>query len=398
MIRSFTVSQLNRYVKSMLDEDIILADLTVTGEIVGFKAHSSGHWYFSLKDEGGSVAVAMFKLQRARAAFTPQNGMKVRVQGKVTLYEQSGQYQMVGFSLRPDGAGSLHAAYEQLRDKLRAEGLFDQSRKKELPRLPKSIGVVTSKTGAALQDILNILGRRYPVGGVVLCSVNVQGEDAPIQIAVGIKKLAALSACDVIIVGRGGGAAEDLWAFNTEEVARAVAGCPIPIISAVGHETDVTLCDFAADLRAPTPSAAAELAAPDIADIQRGINNAAAVMRSVLNDKLYHFTAGFKREAARIESRSPQNRLLLRSAAVERLGVRMRGASDNKISRGETRLAVVSARLAACNPFEVLRRGYCAAHKDGRIISSAAEAVKMNSFTLKFYDGETEVVSKKEES
>ena len=412
MIKSFTVSQLNRYVKSMLEEDIILADITVSGEIMGFKAHSSGHWYFTLKDEGGSVPVAMFKWQRTRTAFTPQNGMKVRVQGKITLYEQTGQYQMVGYMMRPDGVGSLHAAYEQIRDKLRAEGLFNQERKRKLPRLPEKIGVVTSKNGAALQDILNILARRYPIGEIVLYPVTVQGEDAPGQIAAGIKKLSSLSACDVIIVGRGGGAAEDLWAFNTEEVARAVADCPIPVISAVGHETDVTLCDFAADLRAPTPSAAAELAAPDIADIGRGVNNAMSVMQSMMNDKLYYFTDKIRNSSVRIENKSPQNQLLIQSARLEWLRTRIESAADKKIKtrrellpflesristginkkldRCGSRLAVVSARLTGLGPFEVLRRGYCAAHKNGKIISSVAEAARQNSFTVRFWDGDVE--------
>ena len=259
-----TIGQLNAYVKSLLDGDDNLNHVYVSAEISNFTNHyRTGHFYFSLKDENAVIRAVMFRSSAQRLKFLPQDGMRVIVRGRVSLYERDGQYQLYVDDLQPDGVGALNLAYEQLKEKLSKEGLFAPERKKTLPRYPMRVGVVTSPTGAAVRDIINVLSRRFPLAQIILQPVQVQGADAPGQIADAIRLFNEKKAADVLIVGRGGGSLEELWAFNEEEVARAVAASEIPVVSAVGHETDFTICDFAADLRAPTPSAAAELCVPD---------------------------------------------------------------------------------------------------------------------------------------
>ena len=256
-----TVSQLNAYVKSIMDSDYNLSDILVSGEISDFTNHyRTGHYYMTLKDEKACIQAVMFKGSNIRLKFMPENGMRVIARGRVSVFERDGKYQLYIDDMQPDGIGSLSIAFEQLKAKLEKEGLFDKSKKPRIPVCPMRVGVVTSPTGAAVRDIVNVLGRRFPLAQIVFCPVQVQGENAAPQIADAIKRFNKGKYADVLIVGRGGGSVEDLWAFNEEIVARAVAGSEIPIISAVGHETDFTICDFAASLRAPTPSAAAELA------------------------------------------------------------------------------------------------------------------------------------------
>ena len=259
----YTVAQVNSYIKAAMDKDPILSGLFIRGEISNFKTYPSGHSYFSLKDEGGSIRCVMFRREASRLRFRPENGMKVIAFGRITVFPRDGQYQLYCGELTPEGAGDLHVAFEQLKEKLFREGLFDASHKKPLPRYPERIALVTSPAGAALRDMLRILGARYPLASVVLLPVRVQGAGAPEEIAAALRYASVHRIADLVITGRGGGSIEDLWAFNEEIVARAIYDCKIPVISAVGHEPDVTIADFVADLRAATPSNAAELAVPD---------------------------------------------------------------------------------------------------------------------------------------
>ena len=359
-----TISQLNRYIKSLLDGDQMLSSVFLTGEISNFTNHyKSGHMYFSLKDSQCVVRAVMFAAQARRLRFLPQDGMKVIVRGRVTVYEQSGQYQVYVDDMQPDGLGALNLAYEQLKTRLAAEGLFDASRKKSLPAYPKAVGVVTSPTGAAVQDIKQILGRRFPLAEVILCPVLVQGAGAAEQIAAAVERFNRLDCADVLIVGRGGGSMEDLWAFNEEIVARAVANSRIPVISAVGHETDFTICDFAADLRAPTPSAAAELAVPDIRELMAYVSGSMLRMKKSLGIEMHRMQ-------------------------IDRLVDRMSGKMKRDLETGRMRLAERSASLQAFSPLRVLARGYSVAlDADGETVRSAAQVRQGDSLNLIVQDG-----------
>jgi exodeoxyribonuclease VII large subunit len=354
-----TVTQLNRYLKSIFDGDAHLANVFLTGEISNFTDHyRSGHLYFSLKDDRSVIRAVMFAQQARRLKFRPGDGMRVIARGRVSVYEQSGQYQLYVQDMQPDGLGALNLAFEQLKKKLAAEGLFDPKRKKSLPKFPQSVGVVTSPTGAAVQDIRQILGRRYPLAQVVLCPVLVQGEGAAEQIAEAIRRFNRLRCADVLIVGRGGGSIEDLWAFNEEIVARAVAESEIPVISAVGHETDYTICDFAADLRAPTPSAAAELAVPDIRELLSAVSSAGVRMKQALS-------------------------LDLRRMQMDRLVERMVRQMKREVETGKMMLSQKSAALDALSPLRVLERGYAVAlDPKGAALKNAADAVPGEPLTL----------------
>ncbi|WP_101697884.1 exodeoxyribonuclease VII large subunit [Clostridium minihomine] len=359
-----TVSQLNRYLKALMDGDQNLSSVFLSGEISNFTNHyKSGHLYFSLKDSQCVVRAVMFAPQARRLRFVPQDGMKVIVRGRVTIYEQSGQYQLYVDDMQPDGLGALNLAYEQLKTKLAAEGLFDASRKKPLPQFPKAVGVVTSPTGAAVQDIKQILGRRYPLAEVVLCPVQVQGAGAAEQIAEAVARFNRLDCADVLIVGRGGGSIEDLWAFNEEIVARAVASSQIPVISAVGHETDFTICDFGADLRAPTPSAAAELAVPDVRELAASIAGARQRMCQSL---------GLEMHRMRVDQ------------MVDRLTRKM----GRELETGKMQLAEKSAALQALSPLKVLSRGYTVAlDAQGRTVKTTEKITQGDSLSLILQDG-----------
>ena len=269
-----SVTQLNKYIKSYFDSDENLLNIFLNGEISNFTNHyRTGHFYFTLKDDDSAIRAVMFRSNASRIKFMPGDGMKVIVRGRVSVYEATGQYQVYVDDMQPDGIGALNLAFEQLKEKLTNEGLFDLSRKKQLPQYPQKVGVITSPTGAAVQDIINVLGRRYPLAEVVFCPALVQGDGAHQQLINAVKKFNAENAADVIIIGRGGGSIEDLWEFNNEDLARTIYNSKIPVISAVGHETDFTICDFVADLRAPTPSAAAELAVPDINELKYSLSS-----------------------------------------------------------------------------------------------------------------------------
>lgn len=385
-----TVTQLNGYVKGLLEEDMLLGDVYVSGEISNLKRHSSGHVYFSLKDSGGAVSAAMFKWQARYLKFAPADGMRIIAHGKVTLYEPSGQYQMIVASMQPDGVGALYAAYEKLKRRLEAEGLFAPERKKPLPKMPERVGIVTSKTGAAVQDIINIISRRFPLCELLLAPVQVQGAAAPAEIAAAIERFNAQNACDVMIVGRGGGSIEDLWSFNDEAVVRAVAASGIPVVSAVGHETDFTLCDFAADMRAPTPSAAAELAVPDAAELQKLIDGLKRRSFSAVASAAVRQSERLDRASKRRCFRSPELLIEAKTQRFDMAVTRLRTAGVAALVKPGKQLAACASKLAALDPLAVLKRGYAIIEKDGGVASSAAELQSGERVSIRFGDGKKE--------
>lgn len=384
-----SVSQLNFYIKSLLDGDKNLSSVFVTGEISNLSDHyRSGHLYFSLKDEKSSIKAVMFANSASRLRFLPENGMKVIVRGRVSVYETAGQYQLYAEDMQPDGAGVLAVAFEQLKAKLRAEGLFEQSHKKPLPRMPRRVGVITSPTGAARRDIESILKRRFPLAQVLLCPVLVQGARSAKELARAVSYLDGQKACDVIIIGRGGGSAEDLSAFNDEALARAVFAAQTPVISAVGHETDFTICDFVSDLRAPTPSAAAELCVPDREELAQKLSEQRFTMQKLMEIKLH-------REQARIgalaQSRCLRNPMecyiLQNSQTLDRLSQRLANGLISGVSAKNQGLSALAAKLDALSPLKILARGYAVASKDGKTVKSVKGLKKGDAFTLLLSDG-----------
>ena len=388
-MRVITVSQLNRYVKMLLQEDAALTPVYVSGEISNFVNHyKSGHLYFSLKDENALVKAVMFRTYAARLAFRPEGGMKVIVRAKASVYEKDGTFQLYVEDMQPDGVGALQIAYEQLKKRLQEEGLFDAARKKALPPFPTRIGVITSPTGAAVRDILNILARRYPPAQVVFLPVLVQGEGAPPQLVAALERMNREKAADVLIIGRGGGSLEELWAFNDERVCRAVAASEIPVISAVGHETDFTLCDFAADLRAPTPSAAAELAVPDAAELFLSLRQTqvqlTVLMRSRLEKvrtelQILHRQKALSSPTYYVEQMAMQLDLLTRS---------FEHSAKTALQDAHAQLSALTARLDALSPLKVLSRGYAMARTDGgRLVTSVADICKGDTLYMDMCDG-----------
>lgn len=384
-----SVSQLNFYIKSLLDGDQNLSNVFVTGEISNLSGHfRSGHLYFSLKDGKASVKAVMFSSSAARLRFLPENGMNVIVRGRVSVYEASGQYQLYVEDMQPDGAGSLAVAFEQLKNKLSREGLFDQAHKKPIPLMPRKIGVITSPTGAARRDIESILKRRYPLAEVLLCPVLVQGTGAAAQLLRAVEYMDGESLCDVIIIGRGGGSAEDLSAFNDETLARAVYGAKTPVISAVGHETDFTICDFVADLRAPTPSAAAELCVPDQEELKEELKGFSLRMKKQMEAML---SANRARVDALSSSRwlkSPFDCYITQnSQALDQLSQRLYSGIDKEITAKKQQLSMLSSQLGALSPLHILSRGYAVASRDGKALKSVKEVKGGDEFSLLLSDG-----------
>ena len=383
-----TVSQLNTYIKSLLDGDPHLQSVYVCGEISNFVNHyRSGHFYLSLKDDNAVIQAVMFRSAASRIKFTPQNGMKVLVRGRVSLFERSGQYQIYIDDMQPDGVGSLQLAFEQRKEKLAKEGLFDADRKRPIPKYPARIGVVTSPTGAVLQDIRNVLTRRYPLATLVLCPVLVQGTEAAGQIAAAIRRFHDCGAADVLIVGRGGGSMEDLWAFNEEIVVRAVAASQIPIISAVGHETDFTLCDFAADLRAPTPSAAAELAAPDRADLHIQLFERQAAMKRALQRRVEENRRHLLAIRQSRSMASPLYAVELRRMKLDYRAEQLKSTFLHTVRAHRQAFGVLAGKLDALSPLKVLARGYAIASNEQGLVTKAAQAKPGENLNLKFMDG-----------
>lgn len=354
-----TVSQLNFYLKSLLDNDSRLQFLLMEGEISNLTDHySSGHIYFSLKDDKSVVRAVMFSYAAKNLKFKPQNGMKVLVRGRVTVYEPAGQYQVYVEDMQPDGVGALSLQFEQLKEKLNKEGLFSDEHKKALPKFPQRIGVITSPTGAAVRDVFNILSRRFPCADIIMCPVLVQGDNAATQLTNAVNLFTENDIADVIIIGRGGGSQEDLWAFNDENLARAIYNCNTPIISAVGHETDFTICDFVSDLRAPTPSAAAELAVPDKADLLSDFSSQRQYVDAIMSKKILELEKSLSNSARLVEAYSPQKVVLDYSKSLEMIKKRLRVAPQNIVDSKIKSITEFLSKLSALNPINVLMRGY----------------------------------------
>ena len=384
-----SVTQLNTYIKSIIDGDGLLRSLYVVGEISNFTNHyRTGHFYLTLKDENCAVKAVMFASANRRLKFMPENGMKVIVRGRVSVFERDGQYQLYIDDMQPDGLGALNLAFEQLKNRLAQEGLFDERFKKPIPYRCMRIGVVTSATGAVIQDIRNVISRRYPLAEIILAPVQVQGASAAPQIADAIERFNSGDYADVLIVGRGGGSLEDLWAFNEEIVARAVFKSRIPIISAVGHETDFTICDFVADLRAPTPSAAAELAVPDIREdiafVQTVVYECEATLLQRVNDEKERLEI----IKERLRYRSPSMLIDQKIQTVDTLMTSALLSVQRKLDSETARLSSTAARLDALSPLKVMARGYSIVTKDEKVVASSKALKKGDRITVGFSDGE----------
>lgn len=383
-----TVSQVNSYIKTMLDGDKRLSNVFINGEISNFNNnYKSGHLYFSLKDDKALIKAVMFSSNANKLRFLPKDGMKVIVTGRISVYEASGQYQVYVNSMQPDGIGALAIAFEQLKNKLSAEGLFDESHKLALPEFPKKIGVITSPTGAVLQDIKNVISRRYPIAEVVLCPVTVQGESAAKELTAAVKKFNAVHSADVIIIGRGGGSFEDLNCFNDELLVREIYNSKIPVISAVGHETDFTLCDFVADLRAPTPSAAAELAVPDIMQLEQYINDIYIKMHSCMERKLYTESQALDALSDNFSIEKIKLKINGEIGSVAFAEKQINSLFKNMLSIKHLQIDNFADKLTHLSPTNVLKRGYSYVKKDGLTVSSAARLSVNDSVSLEFVDG-----------
>lgn len=384
-----SVRQLNLYVRSLIEGDIRLNNVTVTGELSNFKDHySSGHFYFTLKDKDAAIRCVMFRSFASRVLFRPQDGLQVVLRGKVSLYEKDGQYQFYAEEMLSAGAGDLNLQFEQIKEKLQNEGLFDADSKRKLPLFPKKIAVVTSETGAAVQDILNILSRRWPVSNIVLCPVSVQGERAVPEMCDALDRIYQLDFADLIIIGRGGGSVEDLWAFNSEVLARKIYESPIPVISAVGHETDFTICDFVADLRAPTPSAAAELAVPDIDEIFALIEKYRVIFKNALVSKYNLCSAKLNTCLNSAVMKNPVDFIINKKhIELDRCSDILKLSLKNNLSNAETKLSKYAAVLDGLSPLKVLSRGYSALVKDNINVNSVKQLNVGDSVNLHLVDG-----------
>ena len=384
-----SVTQLNTYIKSIIDGDMLLRSLYVVGEISNFTNHyRTGHFYLTLKDENCAVKAVMFALSNRRLKFMPENGMRVIVRGRVSVFERDGQYQLYIDDMQPDGLGALNLAFEQLKNKLAQEGLFDECYKRPIPHRCTRIGVVTSATGAVIQDIRNVISRRYPLAEIILAPVQVQGAAAAPQIVDAIEQFNSGDYADVLIVGRGGGSLEDLWAFNEESVARAVFNSRVPIISAVGHETDFTICDFVADLRAPTPSAAAELAVPDIREDIAFIQTVTYECEAMLLQKIADEKNRLDIIKERLEYRSPVMLIDQRLQLVDSYMTSALLSIRRKLDTENARFSAAAARLDALSPLKVMARGYSIVTKDKKVVTSSEMLKRGDTVTVGFADGE----------
>lgn len=373
---ALSVTDLNLYIKDIIAVDDILGDVLVKGEISNFKAHSSGHMYMSLKDSGSVLRAVMFRSAAAKLTFAPQNGTKVVAHGRIGVYERDGQYQLYIDKMQPEGQGDLYAAFEMLKQKLAKEGLFDPAHKKRLPKYPKRIGVVTAPTGAAIRDIINVLTRRFSYADIVLYPVLVQGENSAASIVSAINYFNATKSADVLIVGRGGGSIEDLWSFNEEAVARAIYDCEIPIVSAVGHEIDFTISDFVADLRAPTPSAAAELVVPSQDELAEKFNNVYKLIYKQARQIIENRRMRVERCADRPIFKNPKGRIDDKRIYLDNLEHMFETAAQSVLKEKKRLFSENAAKLDAMSPLGTLGRGYSVAKSDNGVIIRSVEQIK----------------------
>ena len=388
-----TVSQLNFYVKSILDSDQRLNYVFLCGEISNLTDHyRSGHIYLSLKDNKSVIRAVMFAGNARNLKFKPMEGMKVICRGRVTLYEATGQYQYYIEDMQPDGIGALYQAYEQLKEKLQSKGLFDQSHKKPIPYCPKTIGVITSPTGAAVQDIKNILTRRFPSVNIILCPVLVQGDNAVPQLIDAVNKLNEYALCDTIIIGRGGGSIEDLWAFNDENLAYAIYNSHIPVISAVGHETDFTICDFVSDLRAPTPSAGAELAVPDRNEILQNLDAQRQYLSSLMDKKLIENNNIVSELTTKLLSLSPDDKIAKLYNDLDFLSQKYENNSNRIFQNTANKIELLATKLESLNPVSILKRGYSVVTNNDKTVTSVKDVKNGDTLAINVTDGK--IISK----
>ena len=383
-----SISQLNEYIRGKLDADALLNGVAVRGEISNYKVYPSGHHYFTLKDESSALKCVMFKGSAIKLRFRPDNGIKVIAMGKISVYPRDGVYQLYCTAMAMDGIGDLYAAFEQLKAKLAAQGLFDPAHKKPLPKYPGTIGIITSSAGAAIHDMLRILRKRYPLSRVRLLPVRVQGVEAPSEIAAAIRYANYHQLADLLIVGRGGGSIEDLWAFNDERVAHAIYESEIPVISAVGHEPDVTISDYVADLRAATPSNAAELAVPDRQALEQNLDSMSAAMATALGRHIKAARQHLDVLSKSAALQSPDGYLQQRQKSLELLQNRMITAQNQCISRNNQRYIALTAKLDAMSPLKVLSRGYAITQTgEGTVVRSVSQVQRGDLVDISFSDG-----------
>ena len=394
-----SITQLNEYIRGRMDSDPLLAQVAVRGEISNYKQYPSGHHYFTLKDEGSALKCVMFKGNAMRLRFRPENGMKIIAMGKVSVYPRDGAYQLYCTAMTMDGVGDLYAAFEQLKKKLAAQGLFDPAHKKPLPRYPGTIGIITSSAGAAVHDMLRILRKRYPLSRVRLLPVRVQGAEAPGEIAAAIGYANHYHLADLLIVGRGGGSIEDLWAFNDEQVAYAIYHSEIPVISAVGHEPDVTISDYVADLRAATPSNASALAVPDQDALRQSLDAMSNAMASSLNRQVKAARQHLMVLSASKALQGPTGYLEQRNQSVELLKNRLVAAQNQNITRAKQRYIAQISKLEAMSPLKVLTRGYSMVQTErGEVVRSVSQVSLGERIRVRLSDGTlSATVMKKEE-
>lgn len=383
-----SVSELNARIKGLIESDPVLGSVYVRGELSNYKVYPSGHHYFTLKDAESSLRCVMFRSAASKLRFRPESGMRVTAWGRVAVYPRDGAYQLYCEGLMPEGAGDLQVAYEQLKAKLAEEGLFDPAHKKPIPRYPERIAVITSSAGAAVHDIIRVLRKRWPVAKVLLLPVRVQGVEAPPEIAGALRYANKYRVADVIITGRGGGSIEDLWAFNDERVARAIYASELPVISAVGHEPDVTIADFVADLRAATPSNAAELVAPDMSELRDALRSAAARLDQAVDRSLSQRRAALTELSSRRVMQSPTGFIDQRRLELDSIRLRLDAAATGRLNRERQEFARLAAKLDALSPLKVLGRGYSIAlDAEGRAVREAAQLKAGDKLDLRLSRG-----------